>query len=60
MLKALVIDDEPSTLFMFNLFLEAYGYEVITAENGAAGIEMFKKQALRCLKKSGHPSCLQT
>jgi YesN/AraC family two-component response regulator len=44
MLKALVIDDEPSTLFMFNLFLEAYGYEVITAENGAAGIEMFKKE----------------
>ena len=42
MLKALVIDDEPSTLFMFNLFLEAYGYEVITAENAAAGIEMFK------------------
>ena len=44
MLKALVIDDEPSTLFMFNLFLEAYGYEVITAENAAAGIEKFKKE----------------
>jgi YesN/AraC family two-component response regulator len=44
MLKALVIDDEQSTLFMFNLFLEAYGYEVITAENAAAGIEMFKKE----------------
>jgi len=44
MLKALVIDDEPSTLFMFNLFLEAYGYEVITAENAAVGIEMFKKE----------------
>ena len=44
MLKALVIDDEPSTLFMFNLFLEAYGCEVITAENAAAGIEKFKKE----------------
>ena len=44
MLKALIIDDEQSTLFMFNLFLEAYGYEVITAENAAAGIEMFKKE----------------
>ncbi|MEJ2284842.1 MAG: response regulator [Desulfobacterales bacterium] len=44
MLKALIIDDEPSTLFMFNLFLEAYGYEVITAENADSGIEMFKKE----------------
>ena len=44
MLKALINDDEPSTLFMFNLFLEAYGYEVITAENAAVGIEMFKKE----------------
>jgi len=44
MLKALIIDEGPSTLFMFNLFLEAYGYEVITAENAAAGIEMFKKE----------------
>jgi len=44
MLKALVIDDEQPTLFMFNLFLNAYGYEVITAENAAAGIELFKKE----------------
>jgi YesN/AraC family two-component response regulator len=44
MLKALVIDDEPSTLFMFNLFLEAYGYEVITAENASTGIEKFRKE----------------
>ncbi len=44
MLKALVIDDEQPTLFMFNLFLNAYGYEVITAENAATGIELFKKE----------------
>lgn len=44
MLKALVIDDEQPTLFMFNLFLNAYGYEVITAENAAVGIELFKKE----------------
>ncbi len=44
MLKALIIDDEQPTLFMFNLFLDAYGYEVITAENVAAGIELFKKE----------------
>jgi YesN/AraC family two-component response regulator len=44
MLKALVIDDEQPTLFMFNLFLDAFGYKVITAENAAAGIELFKKE----------------
>ena len=44
MLKALVIDDEQPTLFMFNLFLDAFGYDVITAENAAAGIELFKKE----------------
>ena len=34
-LKILVIDDEKPTLSMFQLFLEAYGYEVLVAENGA-------------------------
>lgn len=32
--KVLVIDDEHTTLTMFNLFLTAFGYEVLTAENG--------------------------
>ena len=44
MLKALIIDDEKPTLFMFNLFLTAYGYEVLTAENAAVGIDLFKKE----------------
>jgi YesN/AraC family two-component response regulator len=44
MLKALIIDDEQPTLFMFNLFLDAFGYEVITAENAVTGIELFKKE----------------
>ena len=44
MLKALIIDDEQPTLFMFNIFMDAYGYEVLTAENAAAGIELFKKE----------------
>lgn len=44
MLKALVIDDEQPTLFMFNLFLEAFGYQVLTAENADAGIKLFKKE----------------
>ena len=39
--KVLVIDDEKPTLSMFQLFLQAYGYEVLLAENGLQGLEMF-------------------
>jgi YesN/AraC family two-component response regulator len=42
-MKILVIDDEKPTLSMFKLFLTAYGYEVITAENGEAGLALFKE-----------------
>lgn len=42
-MKILVIDDEKPTLSMFKLFLTAYGYEVITAENGEEGLVLFKK-----------------
>jgi YesN/AraC family two-component response regulator len=42
--KILVIDDEKATLFMFRLFLDAYGYAVLTAENGEQGLEIFKKE----------------
>jgi len=42
-MKILVIDDEKPTLSMFKLFLTAYGYEVITAENGEQGIALFKE-----------------
>ncbi len=42
MSKILVIDDEEPTLAMFRLFLGAYGYDVLTAENGAKGIEIFE------------------
>ena len=44
MLKVLIIDDEQPTLFMFTLFLDAFGYEVITAENATTGLELFKKK----------------
>ena len=44
MTKILVIDDEKPTLTMFRLFLGAYGYEVLIAENGAEGLEIFKKE----------------
>ena len=44
MQKILVIDDEKATLSMFRLFLDAYGYAVFTAENGAEGLAIFKKE----------------
>lgn len=43
--KLLIIDDEKPTLSMFRLFLTALGYEVLTAENGLEGIELFKKES---------------
>lgn len=42
--KILVIDDEQPTLKMFTLLLNAYGYELLTAENGQEGLEIFKKE----------------
>lgn len=44
MKKILVIDDEKPTLTMFRLLLTACGYEVLTAETGACGIELFKAE----------------
>jgi len=43
--KILVIDDEKPTLSMFLLFLKAYGYEVLLAENGAQGLEIFEAES---------------
>jgi len=42
--KILVIDDEKATLSMLRLLLGAYGYTVLTAENGEAGLEMFRNE----------------
>jgi anti-anti-sigma factor len=42
--KILVIDDEKPTLSMFRLFLAAYGFEVITAENGEEGLKAFENE----------------
>ena len=44
MTKILVIDDEKPTLSMFRLFLEAWGYSVLTVENGMQGLEIFRKE----------------
>jgi len=43
--KILVIDDEQPTLKMFSLLLSAYGYEVLTAENGQMGVDVFREQS---------------
>jgi len=45
--KILVIDDEKPTLKMFRLTLMAYGYEVLTAENGQEGLEVFERERPR-------------
>jgi len=42
--KVLVIDDERPTLRMFTLLLSAYGYQILTAENGQEGLDLFKKE----------------
>jgi anti-anti-sigma factor len=42
--KILVIDDEKPTLKMFRLTLQAYGYEVLTAENGREGLDIFQRE----------------
>lgn len=36
----LVIDDEKATLTMFRLFLQAYGYNVVIAEDGKSGLDL--------------------
>jgi DNA-binding NtrC family response regulator len=45
MRKVLVIDDEKATLTMFGLFLKAYGYTVLTAEDGEEGLSLLKTAA---------------
>jgi anti-anti-sigma factor len=44
MKRILVIDDEKPTLSMFRLFLAAYGFDVLTAENGEDGLEIFERE----------------
>jgi anti-anti-sigma factor len=41
--KVVIIDDETATLTMFRLFLNAYGYAVLTAENGEAGLRLVRE-----------------
>ncbi len=42
--KILVIDDEKATLKMFRLFLDVYGFDILTAESGEEGLEVFDSE----------------
>jgi len=42
--KILVIDDEKATLKMFRLFLDVYGFDILTAESGEEGLEVFARE----------------
>lgn len=42
--KVLVIDDEKTTLKMFRLILDVYGFEILTAECGEKGLEIFDRE----------------
>ena len=42
--KVLIIDDEKPTLTMFRLFLGAYGYEVLVAEDGKTGLDLLSRE----------------
>lgn len=41
-MRILLVDDSPDNRFLITSFLEHPGYEVETAENGAAGVEKFR------------------
>jgi len=42
--KILIIDDEKPTLKMFSLFLEVYGFSILTAESGEEGLDVFERE----------------
>ncbi len=45
MLKLLLIDDEEGIRKLLSISLRNEGYDVITAENGKRGIELFEQEA---------------
>jgi len=45
MLKILLIDDEAGIRKLLSISLRSEGYDVITAENGKRGIELFEQEA---------------
>ena len=43
--KILVVDDDPNVVELVRLYLEQDGHEVLTASDGATGLEMDREQA---------------
>jgi len=41
----LVIDDEPSVRMSAKRILERYGYQILIAEDGQVGLDMFRENA---------------
>ena len=44
MARILIVDDSPSQLMGIRRIVEKLGHEALTAEDGAAGVEMAKKE----------------
>jgi DNA-binding response OmpR family regulator len=42
--KILIVDDEPDVIFFVKKQLESQGYEIITASDGAAGIQKAREE----------------
>ena len=44
MARVLIVDDSPTETHVLSSILEKHGHEVLTAENGEAGVERAKKE----------------
>ncbi len=44
MAKILIVDDSPTETFAFRTMLEKHGHQVLTAENGADGVAVARKE----------------
>lgn len=42
--KILVVDDDPNVVKLVRLYLERDGHEVLTASDGAAGLELAREE----------------
>ena len=42
--RVLIVDDSPTETYKFKEILEKYGYEIITADNGADGVAVSRQE----------------
>lgn len=42
--RVLIVDDSPTETYKFKEILEKYGYEIITADNGADGVAVARQE----------------